>query len=105
MIAVKITILHYTDNSQRGWVECNLIDVEGQEWLFIEKVPIVTSASLNGFSNYPQPGSIACQIIDRRVDIQDRETLTIDMSKPWSIESTSGNSYFEVYPNQLLDVE
>ena len=103
MLGVKITILRYADDSQPGWVECILTDVHGQEWRFIEKVPVVTRADLDAASRYPQSGVIACQIIDRRLALDDREVVTIDTSVPWDIPFTSGQTRFDVSPNQLLD--
>ncbi len=90
MLGVQITIFRYADDSQPGWVECILTDVRGQEWRFIEKVPVVTRADLDASSTYPQSGVIACQIIDRRLAPDGREVVTIDTSLPWDIPSTSG---------------
>ena len=104
VLAVKVTIIRYADHSQPGWVECKLTDAQGTEWSFIEKVPVVTRAELDMHSIYPQPGVIACRIIDRSLDIEGREIVTIDTSTPWTVESTSGTTRFDVFLNQLLDV-
>ena len=105
MLGVKITILRYADDSHPGWAECELTDEHGKGWRFIEKVPVVTRADLDSSSSYPQPGLIACQIIDRRLAPDGREVVTIDTSIPWDIESISGETRFDVSPNQLVDFE
>jgi hypothetical protein len=103
MLGVKITIRRYAHHSQPGWVECKLTDAHGQEWRFIEKAPVVTRADLDASTSYPQSGVIACQIIDRRLAPDGREVVTVDTSLPWDIASASGQTHFDVSPNQLLD--
>lgn len=95
-VAVKVSIRRYVDDSQPGWVECVLVDAQDREWLIIEKVPIVTSENLSPTSSYPQPGIIACQILERHP-----ESVTIDIAVPWQVESVSGQTQFDVFPNQL----
>jgi hypothetical protein len=103
VLGVRVKIIRYVDNSQPGWIECVLADVQGQEWLFIEKVPVVTLTNLDASSNYPQPGIIACHVINTRLNTVDGEVITIDTDMPWHIESTSGKTRFDVHPDQLLD--
>ncbi len=54
MYGVRVEIVRFVDDSQPGWVECRLVDARGQEWLFVEKVPIVTSSDLTALTPYPQ---------------------------------------------------
>ena len=104
MLGVKVEITRYVDDSFPGFVECRLIDAWGDRHLFIEKVPVVRSASLDENSSYPQPGIIACQVVDRR-EIERREILRIETETLWHIESTTGESSFEVGSHQLVEFD
>jgi hypothetical protein len=104
MLGVKIEITRFIDDSFPGFVECRLIDAWGNQHLFIEKVPIVTSESLDGSNSYPQSGIIACRIVDRR-DVDGHEILKIETETPWHIESTTGETSFNVGRNQLVEFD
>ncbi len=105
MIAVRVTITRFVDDSQPGWVECKLVDAWGREWSFIEKEPVVSLVALDASSNYPQPGVIGCLIVERKQDADGREVVTINTEKPWAIESTTGEHQFDVMPGQLIEIE
>ncbi len=98
MVAVLVEIVRYFDDSQPGWVECELIDANGRLWSFVEKVPIVTEASLDESSVYPQPGFIACRVIGRAGGV-----ARVDTSLPWGVESVESETQFEV--SEVLLVE
>ncbi len=101
MKAVKVTIIEFTDASQPGWVRCRLTDVNSKEWLFDEKVPVVTTEEIDQNTVYPKPGVIACQIVGK---IKNENYITINTEKPWGVESTTGNYIFDVYPEQLIEL-
>ena len=61
MPAVGVQIVRYTDDSQPGWLECEIVDVWGHMHTFVDKLPIFTTAALDAESVYPQPGVIGCQ--------------------------------------------
>jgi hypothetical protein len=103
MPEVLVEICRYVDDHPPGWVECKLTDGWGREWTFVEKVPVVTAAYLDANSAYPQPGHIACRVVERRQDADGREVVTIDTEQPWGVESTTGEVRFEVRPNQLTE--
>ena len=42
MLAVRVNISRYVDESFPGWVECSLVDAYGYDHVFVEKVPVVT---------------------------------------------------------------
>ncbi len=105
MLCVKVEITKYVDASFPGFVECRLTDAWGGEWLFVEKLPVVSLADLDETSCYPQAGMIACQVIDRRHDSTGREIVTINTYAPWHIESTSGETQFDVLLDQLTDFD
>lgn len=104
MIGVRVTICRYMDGSQPGWVECRLVDGHGQEWSFVEKAPVVTAEGLDAGSPYPREGVIACEVIERRLDAGGREVAIIDTERPWGIEATSGQTRFEVRPEQIVEI-
>ena len=101
--AVRVQISRYTDDSNPGWVECRMTDAWGTEWLFEEKVSSVSVEDLDQRSDYPQPGIIACEIVKRWRDEDDREIATIDTEKPWGLESSDGTTRFDVPADQLVD--
>lgn len=102
MLGVKVEISRYVDDSFPGWVECLLIDAWGNKHVFIEKYPIVSSEMLNADSSYPQLGSIRCQILKREF-VNGREIVKIDTKTPDYVESTTGETKFDVTPEQLIE--
>jgi hypothetical protein len=104
MHAVKIVIVEWVDDYQPGVVKCSMNDAWGGSWSFVEKVPTVTAADLSRHSTYPQPGTIACEIVRRWRDGANREVVTVDMERPWHVEATTGESIFDVLPEQLMEL-
>jgi hypothetical protein len=102
VVGVRVEIVRYTDDSFPGWVECCLTDAHGHRWSFVEKVPIVTTAYLDAASPYPQPGIIACEVVGRRQEAG-CEVLEINTERPWHVEATTGETRFEVGPEQVVD--
>jgi hypothetical protein len=102
MVEIRVQIVRYVDDSQPGWVEAKLRDAWGNEWIFVDKVPIFTETSLDTHSNYPQPGVIRCGIVRSWRDESGRELCTIDTSRPDSVEATNGKSRFDVLMEQLV---
>ena len=98
---VRVEIVRFVDDDQPGFVECRLIDAWGREWSFVDKVPVFSCEDLWADSNYPCSGSIACEIIQRKVDANGREVVTIDTEKPFDVEATEGGYRFDVFPQQL----
>lgn len=90
--------MRYVDDSQPGWVECRLTDANGRGWTFVEKVPVVTDADLDGESAYPRLGLIACDIITR-----DDRVVRVDTTRPWGIESVDGQTQFDVPPHLIVE--
>jgi hypothetical protein len=104
MVGVQVQIVRYADDSNPGWVECRLSDAHGREWLFVEKAPIVTDVGLTAASKYPQPGIIDCQVVGRR-QADRREVVAIDTERPWHVEATTGETRFEVCPEQVVEFD
>src|SRR5215467_11348997 len=105
MLGVKVTILRYiSDDPQPGIVECQLEDANGKRWLFIEKTAIVSTASLDSRTGYPQPGIIACEVVRRTRERADREVVRINTERPWHVESIDGSTEFDVLAESLVDL-
>ena len=105
MLGVSVEISRYVDDSQPGWVECRLVDVLGDEHLFVEKVPVVTKAHLDAASSYPQVGVIACIVLGRSEHDDGRQLAHIDTQIPWGIESTAGRDRFDIFAEQLREIK
>ena len=101
MLIVHVDILKFVDESNPGWVECQLIDAMGQAHTFIEKVPVVTEEDLWHDSVYPRAGIMGCEVVRRWQDDQGRALCEINTSRPWDIESKDGGTSFVVLAAQL----
>jgi hypothetical protein len=103
MPVIHVLITRFIDSSQPGFVECALTDAWGRHWTFREKVPVVSTADLDESSDYPQAGVIGCEIVRRWRDARGRDLLTVDTGRPWGVESTTGQSRFDVLPEQATE--
>jgi hypothetical protein len=103
MIGVRVRLVRCVDPSYAPVVDCRLEDAWGKEWTFLEKVPVVSLADLDEHSDYPQPGAIACAVVRRWRDEKGRELATIDTEEPWHCQATSGETQFDVLPEQLVE--
>jgi hypothetical protein len=101
MPALTIVISRFVDEHQPGFVECELVDAQGERHLFIEKGPIVTEANLWASSTYPQPGSIACEVEAEWEDETGRALARVSTEQPFHVESQSGQSVFVVLAEQV----
>ena len=101
MTVVPVTIRKYVDTAQPGWVECCLVDASGQEWIFVEKVPVVTDRPLGPDSDFPQPGLLACQVLGTREDSALGKIATVDTNTPWGVESVDNRTTFDVLLSTL----
>ena len=103
MAGVRVEITRFVDPAQPGFVECTLVDAYGQAWTFVDKVPVVTSEPLDEHSIYPRPAVIACTIVTRDHEDAGRDIVRIDTSQPWGIESTAGETRFDVLAEQVVE--
>jgi hypothetical protein len=105
MVDLKVTIIRYvSDDPQPGIVECELYDAYGRRWTFIEKTAIVSATYIDSQSVYPQPGSIAGQVVERRRDAEGREIVRIDTEDPDGVESIDGVTQFDVLAESLVEL-
>ncbi len=100
---IKVEITRFVDASQPGFVECRLVDASGSEFLFVEKVPVVTLEDLNANSSYPRQGIVACRIVEKK-RVDNREVFRVNTEEPWGVESTTGEVEFDIFPEQLLEL-
>jgi hypothetical protein len=104
MAALEVEIIRIVDAHQPGLVECSFTDAHGGKHLFIEKVPVVTIENLSETSSYPRRGMIQCILVRQWRDSEGHEIAAIDTGKPWGIESTDGQTCFDVLTFQLTAV-
>jgi hypothetical protein len=93
---LKVKIVSYTEDSNPGWVMCTFQDIYGKSYSFEEKVPIVTEEYLDSNSEYPKDGVVACQVLT-----VNNKIITVDISKPYCIQTEEGLSVFDVFADQL----
>lgn len=98
-----VEISRFVDEDPPGFVECTLIDAQGNRHAFVEKLPVVTCANLWAASRYPQPGVIRCRIEARWQDERGRAVVQVSTELPDHVESTSGQSSFVVLTAQVRE--
>ena len=102
--AVRVQITGYVDDHFPGVVACELCDAKQRIWQFVEKVPVVSRANPTARSTYPQAGEIRCRLLSGSVDEGGRVIRRIDTASPDGVKSTDGNSIFEVFSDQVVEV-
>ena len=100
---VNVAIVRWVGDYQPSIVECELIDLHGKRWLFIVKMPIVTSESLWSDSKFPRPGHLPCVAVSSGYDESGRKTIHIDTSLPCAEEAQDGTAHFEVFADQVIE--
>lgn len=102
MNAIPLEITRWADESNvPGWVECRLVDAEGQAHVFIEKVPVITTEDLRPDTKFPRPCAIACEVQSEWKDVAGRSLTRVDTIRPWGVESTAGQTTFVIFTWQL----
>lgn len=102
MSKVGVQIVRYVDDTQPGVVEARLRDAFGNEWVFVDKVPIFTEESLDANSLYPRRGVIACEVIKSWRDKRGLEIVTIDTARPYAVEAEGGEIRFDVLAEHII---
>ena len=103
MPAVNVQISRFVDAHQPGFVECVLVDASGRSHVIVEKVPVVSDEDLWSTSAYPRPGFIACEIEEEWVDEDGQALVRVSTARPWSIESSTGQTEFVVLASQVTN--
>jgi len=78
-------------------VEAEFFDSEGRRQAFVDKVVIFTSDGLDANSEYPQPGLIRCEVLERWRSSDGRELVRVTTE----VESTEGLVEFVVLASQF----
>jgi hypothetical protein len=100
-VVIDIVRLLYDYDHWPEFVEARLIDIAGREWSFHDKPEIFSCEDINAKSLLPQRGVIRCQIVGHRTDSDGREITIIDTELPVYVEATTGETRFEVAPDQV----
>ncbi len=101
MPGIKVKIERISDDSNPGWVECTFVDAAGIVQIFEQKVPWVSDEDLNARSTYPRYGIIDCTVISTGQNAEGREVLSVYVD----YGSQSGQTQFEVFRDQVLDLK
>jgi len=102
---MKIKILRITDYSfYPGYVECIVTDVWGNNHVFNEKIPVVTSKNIDEKSEFPQDGYIRCELLSLWTDDDGNKIITVSTENPDHVETLDEINVFDLLPCQLVDI-
>jgi len=104
MHSVSVQIVRFVDGNFPGWVECELVDADDRRHVLNDKIPIFTGELLDAHSEYPTPGSVRCEVVERFRDEEGRELVRVSTWTPDGIESTEGVSEFTVLASIVTSV-
>lgn len=105
MSAVKARITRCLDDTNYpSFVECIFADARGLAQRFHDKDAVFTGETLDRNSVFPVDGIVGCQIVERKLE-NGIEIVKVDTKLPWHIESTAGETVFEVRADQLIEFE
>lgn len=90
------------EEPQPGIVESQFRDAQGELHSIIDKVPSFTSADLWSDSDYPQPGFIACRVLERKLGAGGN--LTRINIGAYHFEVTSESPEFVVKESDLVEI-
>jgi hypothetical protein len=65
MPSLLVNIVRFVDETQPGVVACEFTDAYGRKHTLIDKAPVFTEGSLWWDSEYPQPGSVECVVLEQ----------------------------------------
>lgn len=105
MKGIPICITAISSTEQPDWVDARMIDADGTEHFFEEKIPVVTDKHLRVDSVFPCQGIIACDVLSTWIADDGRALSKIDTSKPWGVESKTGATEFVVLSDSLHSIE
>jgi len=97
MINLNVQIVRFVMNHQPPIVEAEFFDSEGRRQTFVDKLAIFTSDWLDTNCEYPQPGVIRCDVLERWRSSDDRELVRVKTE----VESTEGRGEFVVLASQF----
>jgi hypothetical protein len=100
--AVAVRIVRFVDDAQPGWVACELTDAFDRRHTLVDKAPVFTAKTLDADGPYPEPGVIACEVVERWQDGEGRRLARVTTARPFGVESTEGVTEFVVLSEQVI---
>jgi hypothetical protein len=88
MPSIQVSIIHFVDEHQPGFVEAEFADADSTNHTLVDKVPVFSLQNLWSDSVYPQPGFARCKVLARSQDSQGRKLARVTIAKPDRLEST-----------------
>lgn len=103
MVGLKVKITRFISSDQPGFVECQFTDAWNKHYTIVEKIPVLTVEDLDGNSNYPLDGIVACNITGELEDTDGRKLVSIDTKMPWAIETIQGLTKFDILAEDVIE--
>jgi hypothetical protein len=101
MDSVKCELVRWvSDDPQPGLVEVRLLDADGSEWMFVDKVPIFTAAPVSSATQLPMPGEIQCEVVGTRQTPGGQEFVDVELRD--GVETADGVSRLTINREQLV---
>ena len=100
---LPVDIVGFVDESFPGFVRCPFADANGDRHMFIEKIPVVTTADLWSDSIYPQQGTVPCEKVESLEGNADRHLARITIGVGDSMDSPGYSDQFIVQESQLVN--
>ena len=101
MTQLSVEITGLVEDGQPPIVRCCVLDAAGKRHQLVEKLAIVSRSD----SLPTADSSIACMIIDAKLDEAGRRIVTVDIACPWGCETVEGLTTLEVLEHQLIPSE
>jgi hypothetical protein len=101
MDALKCELVRWvSDDPQPGLVEVRLLDANGSEWMFVDKVPIFTVAPVSSATQLPISGEIRCDVVGSRQAPGGQELVDVELRD--GVETADGVSRLTIRRDQLV---
>jgi len=101
MNCLAVQIVRFVEEHQPSIVACEFADADGRRHTLIDKVLIFSNEWLDEGSNYPQPGTVQCEVLARWHGTGGQELARIRIDRLVSLESTEGVTEFVVLSKQI----
>ncbi|WP_422742711.1 hypothetical protein ACN27B_30165 [Micromonospora sp. WMMD754] len=94
---LRCEAIAWVDEDWPGWVRVRLVDADGRNWFFVDKVPIffAEDGTLPGTA-LPRPAFVRCHVV-----VQQEDQVLVVSTAPDHVEAEDGTTQFRVRPNQL----
>ena len=102
MRELKVQIIRFVDDCQPGVVECEFHDANMTLHRVIDNVPIFTDKTLWSNSEYPQPGTIRCEVLEMLSENVKPRLAKVTIDRPDGLKSTHGQTDFLINEPDLI---